>query len=98
MWSPLWKRRQVSQHTCDCVDSVSIDLYVCLRTHFLLLPQTLSLTCTVRGDPKPQVSWLKNGGEVEPDDQVNASTTRTDNRHSKPSFLWFHPPYTTADS
>uniref|UniRef100_A0A4W6CN83 Myomesin 2 n=1 Tax=Lates calcarifer TaxID=8187 RepID=A0A4W6CN83_LATCA len=33
--------------------------------------KTLSLTCTVCGDPKPQVSWLKNGAEVEPDDQVN---------------------------
>uniref|UniRef100_A0A8C5DBT2 Myomesin-2-like n=1 Tax=Gouania willdenowi TaxID=441366 RepID=A0A8C5DBT2_GOUWI len=32
--------------------------------------KTLSLTCTVCGDPKPQVSWLKNGAEVEPDDQV----------------------------
>uniref|UniRef100_A0A3Q2UMK4 Myomesin 2 n=1 Tax=Fundulus heteroclitus TaxID=8078 RepID=A0A3Q2UMK4_FUNHE len=31
--------------------------------------KTLSLTCTVCGDPKPQVSWLKNGAEVEPDDQ-----------------------------
>lgn len=36
----------------------------------LFLPQTLSLTCTVCGDPKPQVSWLKNGADVEPDDQV----------------------------
>uniref|UniRef100_A0A665UYN8 Myomesin-2-like n=1 Tax=Echeneis naucrates TaxID=173247 RepID=A0A665UYN8_ECHNA len=35
--------------------------------------KTLSLTCTVCGDPKPQVSWLKNGSEVEPDDQVNTS-------------------------
>uniref|UniRef100_A0A3B3Z7M6 Myomesin 2a n=1 Tax=Periophthalmus magnuspinnatus TaxID=409849 RepID=A0A3B3Z7M6_9GOBI len=25
--------------------------------------QTLSLTCTVCGDPKPQVSWLKNGAD-----------------------------------
>uniref|UniRef100_A0AAX7VG39 Myomesin 2a n=1 Tax=Astatotilapia calliptera TaxID=8154 RepID=A0AAX7VG39_ASTCA len=25
--------------------------------------KTLSLTCTVCGDPKPQVSWLKNGSE-----------------------------------
>uniref|UniRef100_A0A8C5D9M4 Myomesin-2-like n=1 Tax=Gouania willdenowi TaxID=441366 RepID=A0A8C5D9M4_GOUWI len=25
--------------------------------------KTLSLTCTVCGDPKPQVSWLKNGAE-----------------------------------
>uniref|UniRef100_A0A3Q2PXP0 Myomesin 2 n=1 Tax=Fundulus heteroclitus TaxID=8078 RepID=A0A3Q2PXP0_FUNHE len=33
--------------------------------------KTLSLTCTVCGDPKPQVSWLKNGAEVEPDDQVH---------------------------
>ncbi|KAG7270925.1 hypothetical protein CRUP_025676 [Coryphaenoides rupestris] len=31
--------------------------------------ETLSLTCTVCGDPKPQVSWLKNGNEVEPDNQ-----------------------------
>ncbi|KAM7423966.1 hypothetical protein PAMA_000363 [Pampus argenteus] len=31
--------------------------------------KTLSLTCTVCGDPKPQVSWLKNGADVEPDDQ-----------------------------
>ncbi|CAK6954978.1 M-protein%2C striated muscle [Scomber scombrus] len=35
--------------------------------------KTLSLTCTVRGDPKPQVSWLKNGAEVEPDDQYVVS-------------------------
>ncbi|XP_072236495.1 myomesin-2 [Leuresthes tenuis] len=35
--------------------------------------KTLSLTCTVCGDPKPQVSWLKNGGEVEPDDQYVVS-------------------------
>uniref|UniRef100_A0A672ZI78 Myomesin-2-like n=1 Tax=Sphaeramia orbicularis TaxID=375764 RepID=A0A672ZI78_9TELE len=31
------------------------------------------LTCTVCGDPKPQVSWLKNGAEVEPDDQYVVS-------------------------
>uniref|UniRef100_A0A671Y401 Myomesin 2 n=1 Tax=Sparus aurata TaxID=8175 RepID=A0A671Y401_SPAAU len=37
--------------------------------------KTLSLTCTVRGDPKPQVSWLKNGADVEPDDQVNYQIT-----------------------
>ncbi|KAJ8383756.1 hypothetical protein AAFF_G00215150 [Aldrovandia affinis] len=30
--------------------------------------KTLSLTCTVCGDPKPQVSWLKNDQEVDPDD------------------------------
>lgn len=36
------------------------------------LLQTLSLTCTVCGDPKPQVSWLKGGNEVEPDDQVKS--------------------------
>lgn len=41
-------------------------LFVCLCFNH----QTLSLTCTVCGDPKPQVSWLKNGAEVEPDDQV----------------------------
>uniref|UniRef100_A0A8C5D813 Myomesin-2-like n=1 Tax=Gouania willdenowi TaxID=441366 RepID=A0A8C5D813_GOUWI len=35
--------------------------------------KTLSLTCTVCGDPKPQVSWLKNGAEVEPDDQYVVS-------------------------
>uniref|UniRef100_A0A672FNF5 Myomesin-2-like n=1 Tax=Salarias fasciatus TaxID=181472 RepID=A0A672FNF5_SALFA len=35
--------------------------------------QTLSLTCTVCGDPKPQVSWLKSGSEVEPDDQYVVS-------------------------
>lgn len=35
--------------------------------------KTLSLTCTVRGDPKPQVSWLKNGAEVEPDDKYVVS-------------------------
>ncbi|XP_053295212.1 myomesin-2 [Pleuronectes platessa] len=35
--------------------------------------KTLSLTCTVCGDPKPQVSWLKNGTEVEPDDQYSVS-------------------------
>ncbi|KAF7661326.1 hypothetical protein LDENG_00264160 [Lucifuga dentata] len=35
--------------------------------------KTLSLTCTVCGDPKPQVSWLKNGSEVEPDDQYVVS-------------------------
>uniref|UniRef100_A0A668AZX6 Myomesin 2 n=1 Tax=Myripristis murdjan TaxID=586833 RepID=A0A668AZX6_9TELE len=27
------------------------------------------LTCTVCGDPRPQVSWLKNGADVEADDQ-----------------------------
>lgn len=35
--------------------------------------KTLSLTCTVCGDPKPQVSWLKSGNEVEPDDQYVVS-------------------------
>uniref|UniRef100_A0A671Q9L6 Myomesin 2 n=1 Tax=Sinocyclocheilus anshuiensis TaxID=1608454 RepID=A0A671Q9L6_9TELE len=30
---------------------------------------TLSLTCTVCGDPKPLVSWSKNDQEVEPSDQ-----------------------------
>uniref|UniRef100_A0A3Q3E830 Myomesin 2 n=1 Tax=Labrus bergylta TaxID=56723 RepID=A0A3Q3E830_9LABR len=35
--------------------------------------KTLSLTCTVCGDPKPQVSWLKNGSDVEPDDQYVVS-------------------------
>lgn len=35
--------------------------------------KTLSLTCTVCGDPKPQVSWLKNNQEVEPDDQYVVS-------------------------
>ncbi|CAG5854562.1 unnamed protein product [Menidia menidia] len=35
--------------------------------------KTLSLTCTVCGEPKPQVSWLKNGTEVEPDDQYVVS-------------------------
>ncbi|KAG9344370.1 hypothetical protein JZ751_011039, partial [Albula glossodonta] len=30
--------------------------------------KTLSLTCTVCGDPKPQVTWSKNDHEVEPDD------------------------------
>uniref|UniRef100_A0A8C1NSM5 Myomesin 2 n=1 Tax=Cyprinus carpio TaxID=7962 RepID=A0A8C1NSM5_CYPCA len=31
--------------------------------------KTLSLTCTVCGDPKPLVSWSKNDHEVEPSDQ-----------------------------
>ncbi|XP_056105406.1 myomesin-2 [Rhinichthys klamathensis goyatoka] len=31
--------------------------------------KTLSLTCTVCGDPKPLVSWSKNNQEVEPSDQ-----------------------------
>uniref|UniRef100_A0AAY4DZW0 Myomesin 2a n=1 Tax=Denticeps clupeoides TaxID=299321 RepID=A0AAY4DZW0_9TELE len=31
--------------------------------------KTLSLTCTVCGDPKPMVSWSKNDQEVEPGDQ-----------------------------
>ncbi|KAI4900076.1 hypothetical protein NFI96_019252 [Prochilodus magdalenae] len=31
--------------------------------------KTLSLTCTVAGDPKPQVTWSKNDQEVEPGDQ-----------------------------
>uniref|UniRef100_A0A673IEI1 Myomesin 2a n=1 Tax=Sinocyclocheilus rhinocerous TaxID=307959 RepID=A0A673IEI1_9TELE len=31
--------------------------------------KTLSLTCTVCGDPKPLVSWSKNDQEVEPSDQ-----------------------------
>ncbi|KAI4829829.1 hypothetical protein KUCAC02_001494 [Chaenocephalus aceratus] len=35
--------------------------------------KTLSLTCTVCGDPKPQVSWLKNGADVIPDDQYVVS-------------------------
>jgi len=35
--------------------------------------KTLSLTCTVCGDPKPQVSWMKNGADVEPDDQYVVS-------------------------
>uniref|UniRef100_A0A8C7SV18 Myomesin 2 n=1 Tax=Oncorhynchus mykiss TaxID=8022 RepID=A0A8C7SV18_ONCMY len=34
---------------------------------------TLSLTCTVCGDPKPQVTWLKNGAEVYTDDQYLVS-------------------------
>ena len=47
----------------------------CLLHHFapFCCPQTLSLTCTVCGDPKPQVTWLKNGQEVEPDDQYVVS-------------------------
>uniref|UniRef100_A0AAQ4NUR3 Myomesin 2a n=1 Tax=Gasterosteus aculeatus aculeatus TaxID=481459 RepID=A0AAQ4NUR3_GASAC len=35
--------------------------------------KTLSLTCTVCGEPKPQVSWLKNGADVELDDQYVVS-------------------------
>uniref|UniRef100_A0A8C5A4C9 Myomesin 2 n=1 Tax=Gadus morhua TaxID=8049 RepID=A0A8C5A4C9_GADMO len=35
--------------------------------------KTLSLTCTVCGDPKPLVSWLKNGNDVEPDNQYVVS-------------------------
>ncbi|XP_036812142.1 myomesin-2 isoform X1 [Oncorhynchus mykiss] len=35
--------------------------------------KTLSLTCTVCGDPKPQVTWLKNGAEVYTDDQYLVS-------------------------
>uniref|UniRef100_A0A8C2WV73 Myomesin 2 n=1 Tax=Cyclopterus lumpus TaxID=8103 RepID=A0A8C2WV73_CYCLU len=35
--------------------------------------KTLSLTCTVCGDPKPQVTWLKNGSDVEADDQYSVS-------------------------
>ncbi|CAB1338542.1 unnamed protein product [Coregonus sp. 'balchen'] len=35
--------------------------------------KTLSLTCTVCGDPKPQVTWLKNGVEVYPDGQYLVS-------------------------
>uniref|UniRef100_A0A674NRL5 Myomesin 2 n=1 Tax=Takifugu rubripes TaxID=31033 RepID=A0A674NRL5_TAKRU len=35
--------------------------------------KTLSLTCTVCGDPKPQVSWLKSGAEVEIDDKYVVS-------------------------
>jgi len=35
--------------------------------------KTLSLTCTVCGDPKPQVSWMKNGSDVTPDDQYVVS-------------------------
>nr|XP_020471314.1 myomesin-2-like [Monopterus albus] len=31
--------------------------------------KTLSLTCTVCGDPKPQVSWLRGGAEVDPDEK-----------------------------
>ncbi|XP_026795200.3 myomesin-2 [Pangasianodon hypophthalmus] len=31
--------------------------------------KTLSLTCTVCGDPKPQITWFKNDQEVEPGDQ-----------------------------
>ncbi|XP_017549578.1 myomesin-2 [Pygocentrus nattereri] len=31
--------------------------------------KTLSLTCTVCGDPKPQVTWYKSDQEVEPGDQ-----------------------------
>ncbi|XP_061084422.1 myomesin-2 isoform X2 [Conger conger] len=30
--------------------------------------KTLSLTCTVCGDPKPQVCWFRNDQEVDPDD------------------------------
>ncbi|XP_051507446.1 myomesin-2-like isoform X1 [Myxocyprinus asiaticus] len=33
--------------------------------------KTLSLTCTVCGDPKPLVSWSKNDQEVEPSDQYS---------------------------
>ncbi|KAM3877509.1 myomesin-2 [Diretmus argenteus] len=35
--------------------------------------KTLSLTCTVCGDPKPQVTWLKNGADIEPGDQYVVS-------------------------
>lgn len=36
---------------------------------FCFFLQTLSLTCTVCGDPKPLVSWSKNDHDVEPSDQ-----------------------------
>lgn len=64
MWSPSWKRRwDLSLWTLELL------VFVWPAWSFFF-PQTLSLTCTVCGDPKPQVSWLKNGTEVEPDDQV----------------------------
>uniref|UniRef100_A0A3P8W2B0 Myomesin-2 n=1 Tax=Cynoglossus semilaevis TaxID=244447 RepID=A0A3P8W2B0_CYNSE len=48
----------------------------CLHAHltiYVLLKQTLSLTCTVCGDPKPHVSWMRNGVEVEPDEKFVVS-------------------------
>lgn len=36
---------------------------------FVYFLQTLSLTCTVCGDPKPLVGWSKNDQDVEPSDQ-----------------------------
>ncbi|KAI5108533.1 myomesin-2, partial [Silurus meridionalis] len=35
--------------------------------------KTLSLTCTVCGEPKPQITWFKNDQEVEPGDQYSIS-------------------------
>lgn len=36
-----------------------------VQVFFSFFPQTLSLTCTVCGDPKPLVTWSKNDQEVE---------------------------------
>ena len=62
---------------CDSERDLHLRLQMCtgLCSKFVCLcsTQTLSLTCTVCGDPKPQVSWLKNGADVEPDDQVSSS-------------------------
>lgn len=55
---------------CDCLYMYSFIFYMWFNNNVFLSWQTLSLTCTVCGDPKPQVSWLKSGAEVEPDDKV----------------------------
>ncbi|CAG05695.1 unnamed protein product, partial [Tetraodon nigroviridis] len=60
---------QLNLHVCVCLDRGKVvgglpDVVTIMEK------KTLSLTCTVCGDPKPQVSWLKSGAEVEPDDKV----------------------------
>lgn len=46
-----------------------LNIYLCDLSTF----QTLSLTCTVWGDPKPEVTWFKNEQEVVSDDHNQIS-------------------------
>ncbi|KAJ0183997.1 hypothetical protein K1T71_000420 [Dendrolimus kikuchii] len=39
----------------------------------VLASETANLTCSVKGRPMPEVTWMKNGHEIEDDDRMKAS-------------------------